>query len=326
MDNLADFCFSFLHFVGKHYNAGVRIFWLFLLTAALLAAIAYLRDCQDRPSVKGFCSFLFPKSVWLSKSAMVDYLFFILVVPVWSAIIAPSLLSSATVGATIAESMGSIISPLNNASDPVVVGLMYTIVLFLADDFRRYIVHYSFHRFQFLWEFHKVHHSAEVLTPFTLYREHPVYSFVAVVSGAMLIGIVTGVFVGLYGDTLSVVSVLGINVGYFVFNICGSNLRHSHVWLSWGPRIEKFFISPAQHQIHHSAQEKHFDRNFGSALAVWDRIFGTLYIPVGKEMLTYGLPEENEDWLKSPVSLLVEPFRKVHDRWMPKKATREGNT
>ena len=38
----------------------------------------------------------------------------------------------------------------------------------------------------FLWEFHKVHHSAEVLNPITGFRSHPVDQVLdAVVMGAM---------------------------------------------------------------------------------------------------------------------------------------------
>ena len=55
-----------------------------------------------------------------------------------------------------------------------------------------------------------------------------------------------------------------------------NHLRHSHIWLSWGDRIEGWLISPAQHQLHHSVEPRHFDRNLGSALAIWDRWFGTL--------------------------------------------------
>jgi len=68
-----------------------------------------------------------------------------------------------------------------------------------------------------------------------------------------------------------------------------SNLRHTHVWVSFGPVWSRYFISPAQHQIHHSADEKHFHTNIGWAFAIWDRLFGTLYVPEGKEEITYGL-------------------------------------
>jgi sterol desaturase/sphingolipid hydroxylase (fatty acid hydroxylase superfamily) len=73
--------------------------------------------------------------------------------------------------------------------------------------------------------------------------------------------------------------------------MAAANLRHSHVRLSFGP-LEGLFISPTQHQIHHSID--HEDVNFGSCLAIWDRWFSTLVcsreISVGKK-LTFGLKE-----------------------------------
>jgi len=60
----------------------------------------------------------------------------------------------------------------------------------------------------------------------------------------------------------------------FLFNALGANLRHSHIWLSFGS-LERWFISPAQHQIHHSSAEADRDINFGTCLAIWDRLFGS---------------------------------------------------
>ena len=52
------------------------------------------------------------------------------------------------------------------------------------------------------------------------------------------------------------------------------------------------FISPAQHQIHHSALPKHFGKNCGFALAIWDWAFGTLYVPKERETFPLGLRAE----------------------------------
>jgi sterol desaturase/sphingolipid hydroxylase (fatty acid hydroxylase superfamily) len=49
--------------------------------------------------------------------------------------------------------------------------------LFVVEDASRFLFHLASHRSPWLWELHKVHHSAEVLTPFTLYRLHPIEGF-----------------------------------------------------------------------------------------------------------------------------------------------------
>lgn len=297
-----------LAFVARYYNPGVRVYWLFLLTAIVLALYAYLRQGGSSPSFRGFVAFLLPRSVWLSKSSLVDYRFFLIVVPAWSAVVAPALLSTSQVGAWLSGLPALESSGFARTADPLRVGVFYTVALFFADDFRRYIVHYLFHRLRFLWEFHKVHHSAETLNPLTVYREHPVYLLVSAIAAAAIVGGITGLFLGLFGESLDIWTVLGINVGYFFFDMLGSNLRHSHIWLSWGPRLEHIFISPAQHQVHHSDQPRHFDKNFGSALAIWDWMFGTLYVPAGREDLRFGLPTEPGRWYDSVTGLLLKPF------------------
>ncbi|MEM9145890.1 MAG: sterol desaturase family protein, partial [Pseudomonadota bacterium] len=65
----------------------------------------------------------------------------------------------------------------------------------------------------------------------------------------------------------------------------------SHVWLSYGPVLEHVFISPAQHQIHHSRAVRHHNKNYGEIFAFWDWMFGTLYVPKRHEVLEFGLAD-----------------------------------
>ena len=74
---------------------------------------------------------------------------------------------------------------------------------------------------------------------------------------------------------MSYYHILSINIFGFAFNFLGSNLRHSHIPLSFG-FFEKLFISPKQHQIHHSQNISHFDKNYGVSLSIWDRLIGSL--------------------------------------------------
>jgi len=152
-----------------------------------------------------------------------------------------------------------------------------------------------------------VHHSAEVLTPFTLQRVHPFEGFLMAVRATVTLGVVTGVFIWLFPGKVRAVMVLGVDVVTFAFAALGANLRHSHVWLSYGPALERIFISPAQHQIHHSVEPAHYDRNYGAALAVWDWMFRSLYVTRGRERITFGLAAEknHRDTLGS---LVIDPL------------------
>lgn len=73
----------------------------------------------------------------------------------------------------------------------------------------------------------------------------------------------------MFDGNFGLFTIFGINVFGFTFNFLASNLRHSHIDLPFGP-FEWIFISPKQHQVHHSTNPDHFDKNFGVSLSVWD--------------------------------------------------------
>ena len=53
-----------------------------------------------------------------------------------------------------------------------------TVMLFLAYELGCWFSHWLSHKAPLLWEFHKVHQNAEVLTPLTNFHVHPVYTWV----------------------------------------------------------------------------------------------------------------------------------------------------
>jgi sterol desaturase/sphingolipid hydroxylase (fatty acid hydroxylase superfamily) len=86
----------------------------------------------------------------------------------------------------------------------------------------------------------------------------------------------------------------------------GSNLRHSHIWMGFGPVLSYVFISPAQHQVHHSRAAEHHNKNYGEIFAFWDFMFGTLYVPQGEEKLEFGLADKQGRLLPQPHNTLRE--------------------
>ncbi len=194
-------------------------------------------------------------------------------------------------------------------------GLLAAVLLFLAQDLGRYCNHYLHHESRCLWPFHAVHHSAEVMTPITFMRAHPFYYAVQAVIISVLVGLVSALVLwGLIGRIENWI----IYAGALAFNayvFFGANIRHSHIWLSYGRVMEHVLISPAQHQIHHSSDPKHHDKNYGEVFAIWDWIFGTLYVPDGYEELEFGLADRDGNKIpqKHPTlyDALVGPFIEV---------------
>jgi sterol desaturase/sphingolipid hydroxylase (fatty acid hydroxylase superfamily) len=194
-------------------------------------------------------------------------------------------------------------------------GGLAAVLLFLAQDLGRYCNHYLHHETRCLWPFHAVHHSAEVMTPITFMRAHPFYYAVQAIIISVLVGVVSALVLwGLVGRIENWI----IYAGALAFNayvFFGANIRHSHIWLSYGRVVEHILISPAQHQIHHSSDPKHHDKNYGEVFAIWDWIFGTLYIPDGYEELEFGLADRDGNKIpqKHPTlyDALVGPFNEV---------------
>lgn len=149
--------------------------------------------------------------------------------------------------------------------------LLFTILAFVFDDFLRFFHHLLMHRIPFLWRLHKTHHSARILTPISLYRTHPLESAMATVRNSLSTGVSIGFFIFLFDGRFNIFTVFGVNFFGFTFNFLASNLRHSHIDLSFG-WMEKIFISPKQHQVHHSTNPEHFDKNFGVSLTFWDSL------------------------------------------------------
>ena len=71
--------------------------------------------------------------------------------------------------------------------------------------------------------------------------------------------------------------------------------------------MERIFISPAQHQIHHSMDARHHDRNFGAVLAIWDWMGGSLSLARGRQRLRFGVKETGAG-AHSMKGIFLDPF------------------
>ena len=265
-----------------------RIYWPFMLLAMMFALLVLtLRERQF--AWQRWSSDFFSSRYFLSLSSLQDIGFWFLnsiikviaIVPLLGGHLAFMLI----VVRFLHGNFGTQDLPV---PPPIMMMTLYTLTFLLVEDLSRYSLHRLMHQVPFLWRFHRTHHSATVLTPLTLFRIHPVEMSLYYVRGTLVFGCVSGVFIYLWGGSVSGWQILGVDAVGFFFNLAAANLRHSHIWLSFG-FVEKWFISPAQHQLHHSTNPLHFNQNYGSVLAVWDRVFKS-WLPAGKKQnLTFGL-------------------------------------
>ncbi len=147
--------------------------------------------------------------------------------------------------------------------------------LALWSGFWSYWLHRAMHS-RLMWPLHKSHHSAEAMTILTSEREHPLESVLSNVSSILIPASL--------GVSLDAVAIFGI-----VVTVSGM-LQHSNV--AWANGLERFgLFTAAGHRLHHAAEARFHDRNFGEMLNLWDRLFGTyappppdaMAIPIGVE-------------------------------------------
>lgn len=289
---------------GVLFGPSVRLFPVYLATTVLIAISIYF---FSKPG-KSFWLWLLPKEIWAHPSTLLDIKLFVLgrTLTLFGFFNQVALTNAASLFVLVALRGRS---DAGDPADPLLVGLC----ILLANDFTVYWVHRLHHESVRLWPFHSLHHSAEVMTPITVYRKHPVYDLFSSILRGVAYGSVQGVLLALFFGSVSVSTIIGINAFYFLFNLAGANLRHSHIWLSYGCFLEHILISPAQHQIHHSRAPAHHNKNYGEVLAIWDWMFGTLYVPQGAERLEFGLADMSGRSLPQPhgtlKAALLEPFR-----------------
>ena len=163
--------------------------------------------------------------------------------------------------------------------------VLFTATMILAYDISYYTYHVAQHRFPFMWELHKVHHSAEVMVGITKDRVHPLDDLMNRIWDGVIPGIAFGIWSVIALNPVEVV-VFGLNV-YVLRNILMMDfVRHTHLPISFGP-LDNVVLSPHWHQVHHSVDPRHYDKNFGLLFSFWDRLFGTFQPE--EERPTYGL-------------------------------------
>lgn len=276
--------------LGSHFS-------LTSLGAAFLVATAYYALQRVRRGrrlhLRTILRALFPKRILHHRSNEADVGYLIFNVFVFGVVFGWSILSYQALSNGIVATLSSLFGTPAPVAPAWLARTVITLMLFLAYELGYWFNHWLSHKVPLLWEFHKVHHSAEVLTPLTNFRVHPVYTFVF----GNIIAFATAVAGGLghyaFGDTTYQYAFADTNVILVLFIHAYVHLQHSHVWIAFSGLLGRILVSPAHHQVHHSADPKHFNKNFGSCLALWDWMFGTLYVPGKKrERLTFGFPGE----------------------------------
>ena len=147
----------------------------------------------------------------------------------------------------------------------------------LLTDLAQYWFHRAFHRVPFLWGFHAVHHSAKAMDWLAGARMH----FVEII----LLRGVTSLPLLTFGFEPSVMQAY-VGLVYVWSSLLHANLRGDFNVLGHWLALPRF------HHWHHALEAEGVDKNFAIHFPLYDRIFGTHYLPDGKWPQGYGVHEQ----------------------------------
>jgi sterol desaturase/sphingolipid hydroxylase (fatty acid hydroxylase superfamily) len=290
--------------------------WEIILLTLVLASLIWLfraghgaKGSDGRERKAGLVEFLLPRDIYTHVSARVDFWLWVLerlLHPLWAVGLLATV-GPATEGAVIGG-LQWVFGETPALQSSYAWMLLYSLVTLLCYDFVFYAIHYTMHRVPALWAIHKVHHSAEVLTPLTRYREHFVAGPIWATGGALAYGFSGGVFAYLFDGGITAATLF--NIGFFalLFGFNGS-FRHYHVQFHYPGWLSRWLHSPVMHHIHHSYLQQHWDKNFAAVTSIWDRLFGTLYIPEKDEYTPWGIGPETQLEYRSFWQNTTGPFR-----------------
>ena len=169
-------------------------------------------------------------------------------------------------------------------------------------DLAIYGQHVYFHKLNFFWRFHRMHHTDLDFDVTTGIRFHPIEMVISMVI------------------KFAVVSVLGPPVlAYIIFEIllnATSMFSHGNIQvpLAVDRVLRLFMVTPDMHRVHHSIAKHETDSNFGFNLPWWDRLFGTYrnQPAEGHLKMTIGLPIFRADSENRIDRLISQPFRSAN--------------
>ncbi|GLR48394.1 sterol desaturase family protein [Sphingomonas astaxanthinifaciens] len=170
-----------------------------------------------------------------------------------------------------------------HSPNPLIVAAGYTVAP-LAGILVYDVGYYGFHRLQhkvpFLWRLHSVHHSIEELNFFNSYH-HLSENFLRIPLLTVPVNLLFAVSEPQVAIMAAMVGVVG-------------QLAHANTRLRFGP-FKWLFVEPAFHRVHHSIEERHWNRNFAFYFSFLDTLFGTAHHPGPDEYPKTGL-----DYVREP--------------------------
>jgi sterol desaturase/sphingolipid hydroxylase (fatty acid hydroxylase superfamily) len=267
---------------------------------------------QSPLTLRSLTNAAFPKEQYDNPSSRVD---------MWNGIILlmlgfPLVGVFAVNGIAIADNVGAYFTAEFGVRAPLMTSTWLIVSVqfltyFLSVDFVGYWIHRWCHTNALMWHLHKPHHTAETLTPWTLFRQHPIEFFGLNIIPAVVGGAFTGVVLYATGSQIHPGMVVAVTTTAYICFFVIDVFSHVHLPISYG-WMNRIVLAPVMHNLHHSMEPHHWDKNNAVVLTLWDWMFGTLYLPKKGESWRWGCNDE-EYGANNPHNTLrgfyIDPFK-----------------
>jgi len=259
------------------------------ILVGLVVFLFFLRRKGESPSLLAALKHLFPESIYTHRSFRVDLMWLPFSWVMNFVLFAGLTLGSGAMQLWLVKRFGHVGWAVPPGGWAVALQIAFTL---LGADIARFAWHYQGHKVAFFWEFHKGHHTPEVLHPVFI-RTHPVDMFIRLAYMQVGGGLLGGGLMYLSGVDASATAASYLTIIAAALHVL-QGFEHSHVPISFGRTLDKIFYPPHFHPFHHGAELKHRDKNFGitGGLTLWDKLAGTLYIPEPGEVPVLGASME----------------------------------
>ncbi|HXH95292.1 MAG TPA: sterol desaturase family protein [Thermoanaerobaculia bacterium] len=174
--------------------------------------------------------------------------------------------------------------------------LVSVIIYWIAIDFWNYWIHRLQHGVPVLWAFHSVHHTQTRLTFLSANRIHAIeqlYSGLLMIVPAFLLGVPQQLWLPL-----------------LFMQLFSETLQHARLNWSFGS-LHGLIVSPLFHKLHHSADEREYNGNYGRVFSLWDAMFGT-FVRSSTTQRQYGVT--GMDVPDTLTAQFIHPFRYLMSR------------
>ena len=165
------------------------------------------------------------------------------------------------------------------------------IIAFIVQDFSGYWLHRMNHRINIFWNRHIIHHSSEEFNLSCALRQE--------ISTIVRFGAIFMLPAALLGISPTIFAVLGPIHLFMQF------WYHTRLINKMG-LLEKIFVTPSHHRVHHAINTKYMDKNYGQILIIWDKFFGTFQPELKEEKPVYGIIRPANTW--NPIIINYKHF------------------